>query len=102
MHGPDRSTSIPIGVVHGGFAATVMDAACWTAVMTTNAPGETHTTLDLKVNYTRAITPETGPVRCEGRIINRGGRLAIAEARLADNNGKLLAHATSTLMIIRN
>jgi uncharacterized protein (TIGR00369 family) len=92
----------PIGVVHGGFAATVMDAACWTAVMTTNAPGETHTTLDLKVNYTRAITPQTGPVRCEARIINRGGRLAIAEAKLADNDGRLLAHATSTLMIIRN
>jgi uncharacterized protein (TIGR00369 family) len=92
----------PIGVVHGGFAATVLDAACWTAVMTTNAPGETHTTLDLKVNYVRAITPETGPVVCDGRVVNRGGRIALAEAKMMDKNGKLLAHATSTLMIIRS
>jgi uncharacterized protein (TIGR00369 family) len=92
----------PIGVVHGGFAATVLDAACWTAVMTTNAAGETHTTLDLKVNYVRAITPETGPVICEARIVNRGGRIALSEAKLTDRDGKLLAHATSTLMIIRS
>ncbi|HEX5007795.1 MAG TPA: PaaI family thioesterase [Hyphomonadaceae bacterium] len=92
----------PIGVVHGGFAATVLDAACWTAVMTTNGPGETHTTLDLKVNYVRAITPETGPVVCDGRVVNRGGRIALAEAKIMDKNGKLLAHATSTLMIIRS
>jgi uncharacterized protein (TIGR00369 family) len=92
----------PIGVVHGGFAATVLDAACWTAVMTTNAAGETHTTLDLKVNYVRAITPETGVVQCEGRVVNRGGRIALAEAKMTDKDGKLLAHATSTLMIIKS
>lgn len=92
----------PIGVVHGGFAATVLDAACWTAVMTTNAPGESHTTLDLKVNYVRAITPHTGAVHCEGRVVYRGGRTALAEASLADKDRKLLAHATSTLMIVRS
>jgi uncharacterized protein (TIGR00369 family) len=92
----------PIGVVHGGFAAAVLDAACWTAVMTTNAAGETHTTLDLKVNFVRAITPGTGPVVCEGRVVNRGGRIALAEAKVTDKDGKLLAHATSTLMIIRS
>ncbi len=92
----------PIGVVHGGFAATVLDAACWTAVMTTNAAGETHTTLDLKVNYVRAITPETGAVMCEGRVVNRGGRIALSEAKLTDKDGRLLAHATSTLMIIKS
>lgn len=92
----------PIGVVHGGFAATVLDATCWTAVMTTNAPGETHTTLDLKVNFSRAITPETGVVQCDGRVINRGGRIALSEAKLTDKAGRLLAHATSTLMIIKS
>ena len=92
----------PIGVVHGGFAATVLDAACWTAVMTTNAAGETHTTLDLKVNYVRAIMPETGPVVCDGRVVNRGGRIALAEAKMMGKDGKLLAHATSTLMVIKS
>ena len=92
----------PIGVVHGGFAATVLDAACWTAVMTSNAAGETHTTLDLKVNYVRAITPDAGPVVCEGHVVNRGGRIALAEAKLVDKDGRLLAHATSTLMIIKS
>ncbi|MDP3736526.1 MAG: PaaI family thioesterase [Hyphomonadaceae bacterium] len=92
----------PIGVVHGGFAATVMDAACWTAVMTTNAPGETHTTLDLKVNYTRAIMPDMGQVVCDGHVVNRGARIVLAEAKVKSLDGKLLAHATSTLMIIKS
>lgn len=92
----------PIGVVHGGFAATLMDAACWTAVMTTNAAGETHTTLDLTVSYTRAITPQMGQVVCDGHVINRGSRIALAEAKVKSLDGKLLAHATSTLMIIKS
>jgi uncharacterized protein (TIGR00369 family) len=92
----------PIGVVHGGFAATIMDAACWTAVMTTNGPGETHTTLDLTVSYTRPITPQMGQVVCDGHVINRGGRIALTEAKLKSLDGGLLAHATSTLMIIKS
>ncbi len=91
----------PIGVVHGGFAATVLDAACWTAVMTLSPAGETCTTLELKTSYTRPITPATGVVTCEGRVIHRGRSTALSEAKMMDKDGKLLAHATSTLMIIK-
>jgi uncharacterized protein (TIGR00369 family) len=91
----------PIGVVHGGFAATVLDAACWTAVMTLSAAGESCTTLELKTSYVRAMTPATGVVACEARVIHRGRSTALAEAKMMDGQGKLLAHATSTLMILR-
>jgi uncharacterized protein (TIGR00369 family) len=91
----------PINIVHGGFAATVLDAAIWSAVQTTSPPGETVTTLELKVSYARAMTPATGPVRATGRLINRGGRIALAEGDLRDKDGKILAHATSTLMVLK-
>ena len=91
----------PIGLVHGGFAATLMDAACWTAAQTTMNPGEVPTTMDLKANFLRPITAVSGRVVCEGRVINRGGRMALTEAKVLDNDGALLAHATSTLMVMR-
>jgi uncharacterized protein (TIGR00369 family) len=91
----------PIGLVHGGFAATLMDAACWTAAQTTMNAGEVPTTLELKVNYVRAINPGSGKVTCEGRIINRGARMALTEAKVLDKDSKLLAHATSTLLIMK-
>ncbi|HEX5379937.1 MAG TPA: PaaI family thioesterase [Phenylobacterium sp.] len=89
----------PIGVVHGGFAATLLDAALWSAVNTTIEPGQGHTTLELKVNYSRPMTTQTGPVTCEARVVHRGGRIAIAEARISDAAGKLYAYGSSTLMI---
>lgn len=89
----------PIGIVHGGFAATLLDAALWSAVQTTIQPGEGHTTLELKVNYSRPMTPRTGPVDCEARIVHRGGRVAVAEARITDKAGKLYAYGSSTLLI---
>ncbi len=91
----------PINIVHGGFAATVLDAAVWSAVQTMSPPGETVTTLELKVSYARAMTPATGPVRATGRLIHRGGRIALAEGDLRDTDGKILAHATSTLMVLK-
>lgn len=91
----------PIGVVHGGFAATLMDAACWTAAQTTMNAGEVPTTLELKVNYARAILPATGRVACEGRVINRGGRMVLTESKVLDKDAKLLAHATSTLLVMK-
>jgi len=91
----------PIGVVHGGFAMTILDSAMGCAVHTTLAVGERYTTLETKVNFVRPITAETGPVRCEGVVVHRGGRVATAEGKLtAQNTGKLLAHGTSTCMII--
>jgi uncharacterized protein (TIGR00369 family) len=91
----------PIGVVHGGFAMTILDSAMGCAVHTTLAAGERYTTLETKVNFVRAITLETGPVRCEGVVVHRGGRVATAEGKLvAENTGKLLAHGSSTCLVI--
>ena len=91
----------PIGVVHAGFAMTILDSAMGCAVHTTLAAGERYTTLETKVNFVRAITAETGPVRCEGVVVHRGGRVATAEGKLvAENSGKLLAHGSSTCLVI--
>ena len=90
----------PIGVVHGGYAMTVLDSAMGCAINTLLARGERYTTLETKVNFVRPITLETGPVRCEGTVIHRGRRVATAEGRLiAERSGKLLAHATTTCLI---
>lgn len=91
----------PIGVVHGGFALTLLDSAMGCAVHTMLAVGERYTTLETKVNFVRPITVDTGPVRCEGVIVHRGGRVATAEGRLfADKTGKLLAHGSTTCLVI--
>jgi uncharacterized protein (TIGR00369 family) len=92
----------PIGVVHGGFAMTMLDSAMGCAVHTTLAVGEAYTTLEVKVNFVRPITLETGPVRCEGTVIHRGGKIATAEGRLiAERTDKLLAHGTTTCMVFK-
>jgi len=90
----------PLGTVHGGIAATLLDSAMGCAVHTTLGEGEAYTTLELKVNFVRAITESTGRVVASGSVIHRGGRVATAEARLADEDGRLLAHATSTCLIM--
>jgi uncharacterized protein (TIGR00369 family) len=91
----------PIGVVHAGFAMTILDSAMSCAVHTTLAVGERYTTLETKVNFVRPITTEIGHVRCEGVVVHRGGRVATAEGRLtAENTGKLLAHGTTTCLVI--
>jgi uncharacterized protein (TIGR00369 family) len=89
----------PIGVVHAGFAATLLDSAVACSVQSTLAKGETYTTLELKLNLVCALTEGTGPVRAEGRIIHRGRTTATAEGRLRDRTGKLYAHASTTCMI---
>lgn len=89
----------PIGVVHGGYAATLLDSACGYAVHSTLAPNQAYTTLELKVAYHRALTNDTGPVEAEGRVVTVGRRVAFAEAWLRDGKGKLLASATSTLLV---
>ena len=91
----------PIGVVHGGLAATLLDSAMGCAVHTTLPAGVGYTTLEIKVNYVRPLTVETGEVRCEARVIHVGGRTATAEGRVLDGEGRLYAHATTTCLIFR-
>jgi uncharacterized protein (TIGR00369 family) len=91
----------PIGVVHGGFAMTLLDSAMGCAVHSTLAPGDRYTTLEVKTNFVRPITLDTGRVRCEGVVIHRGGTIATAEGKLtAAATGKLLAHGTTTCLIV--
>lgn len=90
----------PIGVVHGGFAMTLLDSSLGVAIHTTLERGERYTTLETKVNFVRPITTDTGPVRCESTVVHRGRRVATAEGRLiAERTGKLLAHGTTTCLI---
>ena len=89
----------PIGTVHAGFAATLLDSALGCAVFSTIAKGEAWTTLELKFNLVRPLTKDTGPVRAEGRIVHRGRTVATSEGDLKDRAGKLYAHATTTCMI---
>jgi uncharacterized protein (TIGR00369 family) len=89
----------PLGGVHGGWAATIMDSALACAVQTTLAAGEAYTTAEFKVNFLRPITPRTGEVACEGTVVHRGRTLAVSEARLTDSSGKLLAFGTETCSI---
>ena len=91
----------PIGVVHGGLAATLLDSAMGCAVHSVLPAGAGYTTLEIKVNYVRALTAETGLVRCEARVIHVGGRTATAEGKVLDAAGKLYAHATTTCLIFR-
>jgi len=91
----------PIGVVHGGYASTILDSALGCAVHTTCARGEGYTSQTLEVKYLRPITGDTGRIRCEAEVIHRGRKTATAEARLIDpETGKLLATGTSTCLIL--
>jgi len=89
----------PIGTVHGGFAATLLDSALGCAIFSTIARGDGWTTLELKFNLVRPLTKDTGVVRAEGRIVHRGRTVATSEGDLRDRAGKLYAHATTTCMI---
>ncbi len=91
----------PIGTVHGGYAATLLDSACGIAVHTKLAANQAYTTLEIKVAYHRVMTAETGLVRAEGNVTSFGRRAAFAEARLTDTAGRLLASATSTLLVVQ-
>jgi uncharacterized protein (TIGR00369 family) len=89
----------PLGGVHGGWAATLLDSSMFCAVQTLLEKGEVATTAEFKVNLIRPITPKTGEVVCEGRVVNKGRTLAVSEATLKDLNGKLLAFASETCLI---
>jgi uncharacterized protein (TIGR00369 family) len=90
----------PMGTVHGGYAATLLDSACGCAVHSKLAAGDSFTTLELKVAYHKAISERTGKVRAEGRVLTFGRRVAFSEGKLFDQEYRLLASATSTLLVI--
>ena len=89
----------PSGAVHGGFAASLLDTAVGCAIHSLLPAGKGYTTLELKVNYIRAMTDQTGPVRAEAKVVHVGGQVGIAEGRITDANGKLYAFATTTCMV---
>lgn len=90
----------PIGTVHGGWTSAILDSAMACAVHTTLNAGEGYTTVEMKINFVRAVLPSAGDLTCEGTLIHRGGKLATSEGKLLDASGKLLAHGTETCMII--
>jgi uncharacterized protein (TIGR00369 family) len=97
---PGRHAYNPLGTIHGGYAATLLDSACGCAVHSKLTSNQKYTTLELKVAYHKAMTDRTGPVRAEGRVVTIGRRAAFAEARLIDAAGTLYASATSTLIVM--
>jgi uncharacterized protein (TIGR00369 family) len=90
----------PIGSVHGGWYAAVLDAPLGVALHTLLPRGVGYTTLELKVNLVRAARPDTGVLRAVGRVVHHGRRTAVTEARMEDAEGRLYAHATSTCLIL--
>jgi uncharacterized protein (TIGR00369 family) len=92
----------PMGTMHGGIVATLVDTAMGCALSSTLSADESFTTLELSTNFVRAITRATGRVHAEGRIVHSGGRIATTEARVYDDAGTLYAHAKSTCIILRS
>ena len=90
----------PIGSVHGGVISTLLDTAAGCSVHSTLAVGERYTSLDLTVKFLRAVTTDSGRLRCAGTVVHRGRRTALAEAQLVDAHGRLVAHATSSCLIL--
>jgi uncharacterized protein (TIGR00369 family) len=90
----------PLGVVHGGWALTLIDSATGCAGQTLLPAGTSYTTIETKANFSRPITKDAGKVRAEGRAIGRGRRIISCEGRILDARGRILAHGTSTLMVL--
>lgn len=97
---PDRRSYNLIGTVHGGWAAAILDSAMALACISKLEAEQSFTTIDIRINYLRPLTEETGEVRAEGQVLQSGRRLAYAEARLLDPAGKLLAHGTGSCLIL--
>jgi uncharacterized protein (TIGR00369 family) len=90
----------PIGVVHGGLLATILDSAMACAVHSTLPAGTGYTTVELHLNLVRAAGADTGRLRAEGEVVHRGSRLATTQGRVVDARGRVYAHGTSTCLII--
>ena len=90
------------GVAHGGFASTLLDTALGCCINTTTPAGKRFTTVELKVNLTRPLTTAANPLRCEGKVIHVGGRIALSEAWIRGADGKLYAHGTTTCIVVES
>jgi uncharacterized protein (TIGR00369 family) len=99
---PTGSHLNPAGTVHGGLAATMLDSAMGLAIHSLLDKGVRSTTLEFKISLVRPITPETGPIKAEGVVLNCGRRVGTAEGRVTDQKGRLLAHGTTTCLIFRD
>jgi len=97
---PNDTQLNPHGTIHGGLAATMLDSCMGLAVMTLLDKGVGSTTLEFKISFIRAITPETGLIRAEGTVVSPGRRVGTAEGRVTDTNGRLLVHGTTTCLIL--
>ena len=96
---PGQQHYNPIGTVHGGYAATLLDSCMGCAVHTTLKAGTGYTTVDLNITYLRAMTDKTGPVRARGEVISSGRRIATARGELTDATGKVIATGTTTCLV---
>jgi uncharacterized protein (TIGR00369 family) len=99
---PDRRHLNPAGTVHGGLAATMLDSCMGLAIHSTLDKGVGSTTLEFKISLLRPITPETGPIKAEGVVLSCGRRVGTAEGRITDQQGRLLAHGTTTCLIFQS
>ncbi|MCW1959758.1 MAG: PaaI family thioesterase [Mycobacterium sp.] len=96
---PDESHYNPIGTVHGGLVCTLLDSALGCATHTTLQAGTGYTSIEIKVNYLRPVTADSGPLICTGRVTKPGSRVAFAEGEVVDSHGKLVASASGSLLI---
>jgi uncharacterized protein (TIGR00369 family) len=92
----------PAGIVHGGWALTLIDSATGCAAQTLLPAGVGYTTVETKVNFSRAMRANTGRVRCAGRVVNAGRQIISAEAVVTGPDGRVLAHGTSTLLVLQD
>jgi uncharacterized protein (TIGR00369 family) len=97
---PSEQFYNPMGVVHGGWIATLLDTAMACAIQTTLPAGQAYTTLELKTNFVRPVFESTGVLRCEGIVLSVGGRIASSEGKVFDKEGNLVAHGTETCLIM--
>lgn len=97
---PGRFVYNPIGSVHGGWYATILDSALGCAVHTSLPAGKIYTTVALNITYLRALTEQSGRVRCEGKVIHSGGSIATAEGRIVGKDGTLYATGTTTCLVM--
>ncbi|HUN59994.1 MAG TPA: PaaI family thioesterase [Candidatus Binataceae bacterium] len=89
----------PMGIVHGGWIATLLDTALACAVHSSLPPGQTFVTLEMKTVFVKAVLEKTGKLRCEGTLLHTGGRVASSEGRIYDARGTLMAHGSETCLI---
>jgi len=90
----------PLGTVHGGWISTLLDSAMGCAVHSVLKAGQAYTTIDMTVSFVRPVSEKTGKLKCEGRIVHSGGRIATAEGRVWDAGGTLIAHGSETCLVM--